>query len=182
MRKSVFKLLPILAIVVAFLASCISKPCGLNHLTPDFIGFSHAELDPIVVRSYEANGNFNHLLDTLVVRKDKWWINEPLGDTTIIETNYISGNVGEHYQLSPGYDWEIYIPAVKRTIFISHIVFNQTEQRGFILSDRWGCASPIISYDQDGQLIPAQESKIGPYSSAYNGPQTYYGYLTYIHK
>jgi hypothetical protein len=184
MRKPPSILILIFAIVAIFLAGCISKPCPLSHLTPAFIGFSQAELDTIIVRGYEANGNFNHLLDTLVVTKSLWWADGSAGDTTVIETNYTLGPRGEgvHSRLSPGYDWEIYIPAVRKTIFISHIIFEQTEKRAFVLNDIWGCMSPIISYNQDGQLIPAQESTIGPYRYASGGPQIYNGYLIYIHK
>jgi hypothetical protein len=178
MRNSAFKLLPVLAIVATFLAGCISKPCSLSHLTPAFIGFSQDDLDTIVVRHYEANGNFNHLLDTLVVTKGEWYLKSS-ADTTVIETNSISAPVEAQNHLSPGYDWEIYVPAVKKVILISHIIFEQTEQRAFILNDRWGCSSPITSYVQDGQQTMAQAASGVSYTFSGN---TFYGYLIYIHK
>ena len=178
MRSSNFKLLAILLIVVTFLVGCISKPCGLSHLTPAFIGFSQDDLDMIVVRRYEANGNFNHLLDTFVVTKSEWYL-KPSVDTTVIETNLINGSAPTENHLTPGDDWEVYIPALKKTTLISHIIFEQTEQRAFILNDRWGCRSPITSYIQDGELIMAQQSSSVPID--YNG-SPFYGYLVYIHK
>jgi hypothetical protein len=178
MRNPVLKLLTILAIVVTFLAGCISKPCSLSHLTPAFIDFSQDDLDTIMVRRYEANGNFNHLLDTLVVTKNEWYIKSS-ADTTIIETNLLTGAEGAQSHLVPGYDWEIYIPGVKKSILISHIVFEQTEKRAFILNDLWGCQSPITSYVQDGQQIMAQLFSGASYDYG-GGP--FHGYLIYIHK
>jgi hypothetical protein len=130
------------------------------------------------VRHYEANGNFNHLLDTLVVTKSEWYLKSSV-DTTVIEANSISASAEQQNKLIPGYDWEIYIPAVKKTILISHIIFEQTEQRAFILNDRWGCSSPITSYVQDGQQIIAQASSGVSYD--YSG-NPFYGYLIYIRR
>lgn len=178
MRNSALKLLPVLAIVATFMAGCISKPCSLSHLTPAFIGFSQDDLDTIVVRRYEVNDNFKHLLDTLIVTKSEWYLKSSV-DTTVIEANLNNGSVEAQNQLIPGYDWEIYIPAVKKNILISHIVFEQTEKRAFILNDIWGCSSPITSYVQDGQQTMAQAASGVSYAF---GGNTFYGYLIYIHK
>jgi len=171
------KHLLVTALIATFLTGCISKPCTPGHLAAGFIGFSPAELDTVIYRSYEANGAFNKLLDTELVTKTTWEY-QSSGDTTVIENSWITRESANDL-LRPGVDWEIYLPAAKKTTRISNITFDQTEKTAFFLNDRWGCIAPITSYNQDGQSTMAKALSFG---QATNGYSIFYGYTLFIHK
>ena len=177
MRNLTFKLIITFAIAATFLTGCISKPCTPGHLAAGFIRFSPAELDTVIYRSYEANGAFNKLIDTELGTKTTWEY-QSSGDTTVLENSWITRESANDL-LRPGYDWELYIPAAKKTVRISNITFDQTEKRAFFLNDRWGCTAPITAYNQDGQSTMAKALSFG---QATNGYSTYYGYILFILK
>jgi hypothetical protein len=51
--------------------------------------------------------------------------------------------------MSPAYDYQIYLPAKKRTISIYDIISEQTSMG----EGSGGCMNPISSFMQDGQQI-----------------------------
>jgi hypothetical protein len=116
-------------------------------ITPTFIGFSRSDIDSFVTRAYQPDGTFQVLLDTcLVVSNDVGTGNCVY--TTSHDTTIAFINDGRpHSAIIYGCDWEIYIPAMKRTIFISHIN-GSTKKNGPIT-----CLGPIHSFVQDGQTI-----------------------------
>jgi hypothetical protein len=177
MRRIMRKHLLVTAIIAAFLTGCISKPCTPGHLAAGFIGFSPTELDTVIYRSYEANGAFNKLIDTELVTR-KTWDYQSSGDTTVLETSWITRETSNE-PLRPGYDWQVYIPAAKKTVSISKIMFEQTEKTAIFLNDIWGCIAPLTSYNQDGQLMMAKSSSFGQSANGYN---TFFGDILFIQK
>lgn len=121
---------------------CLDK----MQINPTFIGFSSSDIDTFVIRAYRPDGNFQQLLDTCLV------VSNDLGTgngiyTTMHDTTMAFINDGRpHSAIIYGCDWEIYIPAMKRTVFISHI-------DGSIQKGRGACLGPIHSFVQDGQTI-----------------------------
>ncbi|MFI5160968.1 MAG: hypothetical protein ACHQHN_06800 [Sphingobacteriales bacterium] len=124
------------------LMGCPEHTCQNNSINPTFIGFSAAQIDTFIVRAYEPNDNFKHLIDTNLVINQNAIIYTTMHDTTVVCLN----NSNPDHNIIAGYDWEIYIPSKKRTVTISNIMVDATQGRN-------GCSNPIISFVQDGQLI-----------------------------
>ncbi len=149
------------------LFSCRTILCSNQFITPVFIGFSASDMDTLVIRKYQKNDNFLHLMDTILVVNDPpvadYFMSK---DTTFVVPNVLSG---EEKYLMPGYDWQIYIPSKKRMVSLSAIISPQKEYRCF--GDHCGCINPITSFLQDGQLSVPQIDPIQNYGG---------GYVTYI--
>ncbi|MEO6849495.1 MAG: hypothetical protein ABI166_02660, partial [Mucilaginibacter sp.] len=105
-----------------FLMGCPEHFCRNNSINAAFIGFSPADIDTIILRAYTRNDNFHHLVDTTVVINRNATIYTTSHDTTVVYVN--SGNA--HAQVTPAFDWQIYIPAKHRTISLSNIVSETT--------------------------------------------------------
>lgn len=126
------------------LGSCdhVCPPAVLNML---FKGYTLSEIDTLVVKKYQKNSGFTVLKETYTVRKlnNKFVYAENADSIGVISITLDS----DLYQyLESGYDWEISILTQPRTVQISNIIVDQTEDR----SKR--CRSPIASYVQDGQF------------------------------
>jgi hypothetical protein len=156
-----FKIKILFLLSIFYIFGC-KYPCTKNFITPAFIGFSPSDIDSFIVRAYQPNDNYLHLVDTALVCKCGISIFTTTNDTTFVFFN--SSNI--NYLISSGFDWQIYIPSKNRTIFISNIVNKNTDGIR-------GCENPIISFVQDGQLIIPH----------YNNSSQWYtsGYIAYIH-
>jgi hypothetical protein len=145
-----------------FLLSC-KRECVKNSVSPVFIGFSPADIDTFVLRAYKSNDNYQHLVDTVLVRLGGRGIYTTSGDTTTVFVNDSDPN----HSISPGFDWEVYIPAKNRTISISDIKETQIKNYGRV------CWNPINSFIQDGRIVVPQLVETGQDFTS--------GYMTYIH-
>jgi phenylpyruvate tautomerase PptA (4-oxalocrotonate tautomerase family) len=158
------KVFIIFLVSIVFFPGCNQHhPCVKNHINPAFIGFSTADIDTLVLRAYQPNDNYQHLVDTILVINLNATIYTTKNDTTVV---YVNDSNPDHW-VSPGFDWQIYIPAKNRTISISNIVSTQTEGPGR------ACWNPINSFAQDGQLIVPQHIQTGQFYTS--------GYMAYIH-
>jgi hypothetical protein len=129
--------------VFACMSGC-RHSCTNAFLLPAFIGFSQNDLDTIVVRSYQPNDNYQHLLDTFLIVKNVSCFAFTFHDTTILD--FVNFNTTTE-NIASGSDWQIYIPARNRTISISDIISEQTE------GSRKICLNPITSFMQDGKVV-----------------------------
>jgi hypothetical protein len=130
----------------AFLSGC-NYQCSDRHITPLFIGFLPADLDTLIFKAYVSNDNYQHLVKTItVIASQGAGIDTTANDTTVIKATVIDPT----YYITPGYDWQIYIPAKNRTVSISNIVSPQSEGHSK------GCWNPINSLVQDSQLVVPQ--------------------------
>ncbi|MHA4809493.1 hypothetical protein ACX0G9_15375 [Flavitalea flava] len=141
----------LLGVLFSAMASCIpDKFCQPYLIDPVLIGFSTSEADTLILRRYKENDNFQHLIDTLTIVNSA--TNNGLGAgiyTTLHDTTIIDINISSPYSsIVSGYDWQLYIPEKNKTISFSNIV---TAQSG----GGKGCSQPIVSFEQDGQLIDA---------------------------
>lgn len=133
-------------------------PCGNSPLNPAFVGFSQSDIDTFVLRAYEANGNYDQLIDTFLISKSGPGIYTTTNDTTIVE---LFINNSKSY-IRAGFDWQIYIPAENKTISISNIISNQAE------GPSKGCLNPINSFLQDGKFtVPQLINTDNSYTSGY---------------
>jgi hypothetical protein len=134
------KRLTYLLVLAILLSGCIIKhPCVNGPMDMAFIGFSPADIDTIIVRTYKVNDNYAHLIDTLVIRDHATGIYTVGHDTTVVFIND-----GMHGWLTADYDWQIYIPAKKRTISLSNITTEPIDGRGRV------CFNPVTSFKLDG--------------------------------
>lgn len=150
-HKSLF-LIPALAL--SFFSSCKKCPCGpAEGLLPAFIGYTEAQTDTLILRRYANSGNFNQLMDTLL-------INEPLlnfkrsNDTLAPTYNSIS------IPMIEGNDYEIVVPAINKTYRISGIVETKNTMtcNSIFSMDKTYCVNPMDEY-----IINGEKTKAIPY-------------------
>jgi len=120
----------ILIINILYFSCNPTRPCLDSNLIPAFTGYGNSnDFNSIIFRAYHQNGKFDQLLDTLYLTDIQ--PNQLIsGDTLYF---WLSGNTTSqnHYRvLSPGYDWEIFLPESERTFQISNIVNHQREAQG----------------------------------------------------
>lgn len=151
----------ILLLLLAFiyLAGCRQQhPCVKNSINPAFVNFSLSEIDTFVLRAYQPNDNYQHLVDTLLVTNRYTSIYTATHDTTIV---YINDSDPDHW-ISSGLDWQVYIPATNTTVAVSGITETPVDGPGRI------CYNPVTSFKQDGQLVVPALLETGQfYTSGY---------------
>ena len=137
-KKTIQLTLPIIFML------CCEYPCKNNNINLGFIGFSPTEIDTLIVKSFKPNDNFHQPFDTILIRNFAGGgsIYTVINDTTFV---YVNDSNPSH-NISPGFDWQIYIPAKNRTISISNIV-SESKEGGK------RCLNPITSFVQDGVPI-----------------------------
>jgi hypothetical protein len=170
MNKTVPTIIIIAFTMLIFFSSCNRTiPCSNVPISPAFVGFNITDIDTLIIREYRKDDNFQHLYDTALITNDPHVARYTTShDTTIVVLNVISG---EDKYILPNSDWQIYIPAKDTTISISNISSPQITYSCF--GDDCGCANPIDSFRQNGQLTIPQVVNI-PYFTGH-------GYITCIH-
>lgn len=148
--KRILLFISLILIISAF-SSCKKCPCGAAEgLLPAFIGFSESDTDTLILRRYVNTGNFNQLMDTLLV-------NKPLlnfvrnNDTLSPSYNSIS------IPMTEGNDYEIVLPSVNKTFRISGIVEqkNSIPCNSIFSMDKRYCVNGIPEYTVNGVKVKA---------------------------
>lgn len=152
----------LLLILSACLMGCPEHTCQPNYINPAFIGFAPADIDTVILRSYKRGDTFQHLVDTIVITNQYSKIYTMSHDTTFVDIN---SSDPSHF-INPDFDWQIYIPAKRRTVSISNIMTDATQGRR-------GCSNPIISFLQDGQMVMPHWVRTNKFYTS--------GYWAYIH-
>jgi hypothetical protein len=155
------KRLQLLLFLILMIFGGCKYACLENYMNPVFIGFGPGQVDTFVVRAYQPNSNFQQLVDTTVVTNCCAGVFTVQGDSTVIFLNEESNSKN----LSPDYDWQIYIPSTGKTARITSI-------QSPLSKGTRGCYNPIISYVQDGQFVNAKLVETGKFYTS--------GYLIYI--
>jgi hypothetical protein len=144
MKHFSIKIISIVGVLSVFLIGCHVYSCEPNLINPTFIGFSATDIDTVILRAYEPNDNYQHLVDTFRVFKNKA-VYTTMHDTTIVYLNVVYDGIANQI-IKAGFDWQIYIPAKKRTVSISNIMTDATVGQHH-------CFNDITSFVQDGQTI-----------------------------
>src|SRR6201995_3727912 len=118
------KMIPIF--FLSFILLSCKKECIKSHISTAFIGFLPGDIDTFVLKAYTSNDNYQHLVDTVLVRLGGRGIYTTSGDTTIVSVN----DSDPDHLISTGFDWQIYIPAVDRTTSVSDIKETQIKNYG----------------------------------------------------
>lgn len=155
----------ILFLLGAFLfAGCTREyDCADSTIQTAFIGFSSADIDTLVLRKFKANDNYQHIIDSFLITYGYSGHYQTSGDTTTVFV--ADGKNG----IKQDYDWQIFIPAMNKTVFVSEIVGeNRTGKcgSGLFSMDKFGCTctNNIFSAKKDNQLINFSNSGIARHS------------------
>ena len=133
--------------------------CGCTHtvdcsyalMTPVFTGYDLSDIDTLVLRKYKADDGFNSLIDTFLITKanahydgrDQYFIvNINVGD--------LGSNGLNKGAIQAGYDWQLFVPAVNRTVAISAIRSEHQTMKVGPAMDKTTCIDKISSFRQDG--------------------------------
>lgn len=140
-------------IVLIFLESCTQEfDCANEQIQPAFINFSLPDLDTLVLRKFQPGNNYQNMIDTFNVIYGYHAQYLISNDTTIIFINDCKNGI------KAGYDWQLFIPAKNKTIFISDIVSEKKTGKcgsGIFSMDKFGCGcfNNVFSVKKDSQLI-----------------------------
>ncbi len=150
-----------LSLVFVF-ASCTKEyDCDDLQIKLAFIGFPPSDIDTFVLRKFKPADNYQNLIDTFIVRYGYYGSYETSNDTTTVFVT--DGKNG----IKAGYDWQIFIPAKNKTVFVSDIVSEKkTGKRGygiFSLDPAPGCTNDIFSVKKDNQVINFSNSGTAEY-------------------
>ena len=133
---------------ITLLTACGSRPCIEGMPTLNYVSFTDAETDSIILRKYVKDGGFTSLMDSVIISKSNS-IYQKSNDTLHILTSPYGGD----YPLDIHFDYEVYMPFANKLFRISNIVVKQTEVNEGISMDKTNCLDPIKSYTLNGQII-----------------------------
>lgn len=143
----------ILSFLLAFsIASCTKEyNCDDLQISQAFINFLPSDIDTFILRKFKATGNYQNLVDTFIVKYSHQANYQTSNDTTTVFVT--DGKNG----IKAGFDWQIFIPAKNRTVFIADIVSEKkTGKRGygiFSMDPAPGCTNEIFSARLDNQTV-----------------------------
>lgn len=132
-------------------------PCSDTNVQMIFTAFKPADLDTIVLRKFKPADNYLHLIDSINIFYDSSVFIRS-NDTTVVFLNGAMQGIKAHY------DWQIVIPAINRTVFISDIVSEQSSGTcGGVQA--CGCINKIYSLKIDNVLMDLSNlnQNFGPY-------------------
>jgi hypothetical protein len=147
------------AFLLAFVfAGCTKKyDCTDLQIQPAFINFSPSDIDTFVLRKFKPGDNYQNLIDTFIVKSGYNGNYQTSNDTTTVVVT--DGKNG----IKAGFDWQIFIPAKNKTVFVSDIVSEKkTGKRGygiFSMEHSPGCTNDIFSAKMDNQVINFSNSE-----------------------
>lgn len=126
---------------------CIDPPIYLS-----FISLSQNALDTFVIRKFTKDDNFQNLIDTLQVMSSNGGIINR-GDTSDVSL----GNPNNYPK--PGFDWQIFMPAINRTISITDINKRDKTGKCAAMQTNCFCDDEILSLKVDNQIGVLQTNR-----------------------
>ena len=124
--------------------------CFDKKIQPAFVGFQPSEIDTLIIRKFQASDNFQKRLDSFTIFQGDAY--RTAGDTTKIVYYPLENGI------VTGFDWQIFIPALNRTILISEILSNKKTIECGTLARDCGCANDLLSAKVNDQPIPFPKS------------------------
>lgn len=118
---------------------CIDPPIYIS-----FISFPPNTLNNIVIKKFDKGSNFQNLIDTLQVTNTNGSIINR-GDTSVLSL----GNPNNYPQ--PGFDWQIFIPAINRTVSITDINKRDKTGKCAAMQSNCFCNDEILNLKIDNQ-------------------------------
>ncbi len=139
-------------LTLVLLITCFSCSRNIDCTDPpiltSFISFSQNSLDTLVFRKFVKGTNFQTLVDTVYITQQYVRLIEQRGDTS----NVILHNP-ELYP-KPGFDWQIFVPEINRTISITDITKSDktTKCAAMQMPVNCLCYDEILTLKVDNQL------------------------------
>src|SRR6476620_4333221 len=150
-----------LAIISLNLLGCTKKvPCVDSDIKMAFIGFTESDLDTIVLRKFQPDDNYQHLIDTINIFYDSSLYFRS-NDTMFVSVyDPIRG-------IKAYSDWQIFIPGTTKTVLISAIVTEQMTTKCSTLGETLNCdcLNKIYSLKRDNIFMDL--SNLNPYINPY---------------
>jgi hypothetical protein len=149
-------------LLIAALSRCTTEyDCADPQIQPAFIGFALADIDTFVLKKFKAGNNYQILIDSFRVTTG-YYANYRLSNDTATVT-VTDGKNG----IKAGFDWQLFIPAKNRTLFISEIIGEKkTGKRGhgiFSMDPAPGCTNDIFSVKIDNQVVSYSNQSMAGY-------------------
>ncbi len=155
-----------LSLLTISLTALLFASCGREYevdcidpqIETAFINYAKPDIDTFILRKFKAADNYQTLLDSFTVAYGWAGYYTTLHDTTSI---YISGDKG----IKAGFDWQIFIPALNKTVLVSDIVTEKktgTCKNGIFSLDKMacGCANRVYSAKINNQVVNFPDSTI----------------------
>lgn len=154
----------IITLIAVLFASCGREreiECDNPQIKTAFIAYASSDIDTFIIRKFKVADNYQTLLDTFRVTYGWSGVYAASNDTTTV-----SINDGKHGIIA-GFDWQVFIPATNKTVFISDIVSDKKTGKcryGIFSMDKQGCycLNRVYSAKMNNQVINFPDS-----SSAY---------------
>ncbi len=148
-------------LLMIILPACTKEyNCNDTPIQPAFIGFAASDIDTFILRKFKSNNNYQNLIDTFVIKSGGYSPYQTSNDTTTVFVSD-AGNSGE-LGIKAGYDWQIFIPSVNKTVFISEIRSEKKTGKlsyGIFSMDKAGlCTNSIFSAKMNNQTINFSDS------------------------
>jgi hypothetical protein len=134
-----------LIVLLALFTSCHNCICALSEgLRLGLISFDSTEIDTMIIRKFDKGSNFSHLIDT------SQWDRSKVAFYSYNDTFQMGAFLGG-ILLQSKFDYQVFIPAVNRTINITEINEPQLEGdcRGKV-----ACGNIITSVRLNSDLTP----------------------------
>lgn len=145
MRNNILITFGLILLIVSGCRCRKEVQCFDNKIQPAFVGFQPSEIDTLIIRKFQASNNFQKRLDSFtIVQSDAY---RTAGDTTKIVYYPLENGI------VTGFDWQIFIPALNRTILITEIVTNKKVMECGTLARDCGCANDLLSTKVNNQTI-----------------------------
>jgi hypothetical protein len=136
-------------------------PCGDANVQMIFTSFPLSDLDTIVLRKYKLADNYQHLVDTINIFYDSSLYRQS-NDTTFVSLADPMKGIKVHY------DWQISIPAINRTVFISDITSEQGTIKCSNVLEPLGCFCTNKIYSLKKNSVLTNLSNQNPQMESYH--------------
>jgi hypothetical protein len=135
------KILLLIIFIITLLSCSREIECQDPPINLSFIAIPQTALDTIVLRKFTKDDLFRNLVDSLKV---KTYITNR-GDTSIV-------SLGDpFYYVTPGFDWQIFLPAINRTVALTEINKRDKTGKCAAMTTDCFCDDEILGLKVDNQ-------------------------------
>ena len=135
-----------------FLSCTVRVPCDDGNIKLGFISFPDTVTNVFVIRQFKKGDNFKNLLDTVLIKANDSSYKK-YNDTLQVEYsfNFKDGYTNSKHGLTSEYDYEVYLPKIKKSFRLSDIDEEYKMQKKSFTSNSSTCYNVIKSYKVNDQ-------------------------------
>ncbi len=150
-----YKVLIFVLLLCSMVISCRKEfECTDPNIELVFINYSQPDIDTFVVKKFNPRNNFLVIIDSFTIGKN-------LNANYLIHNDTTNIRFNGSLLINAAFDWQIFIPAKNKTIFLSEILIEKrTETSGSINFDVNSprCRNNVKSAKVDGQIVGFSET------------------------